>query len=69
MTLQEALAQSPNTTFVQLIENVGVSETVDMSVRLGLRSYTQPGSYDGEQSVADFIKDNNLGSYTLGPQR
>lgn len=67
MTLQEALAQSPNTTFVQLIENVGVPETVDMSVRLGLRSYTQPGSYDGEQSVADFIKDNNLGSYTLGP--
>ncbi|WIM71157.1 transglycosylase domain-containing protein [Corynebacterium suedekumii] len=67
MTLREALAHSPNTTFVQLIEQVGVPAVVDMSVKLGLRSYTTPGSYDGDRSIADFMKEANLGSYTLGP--
>lgn len=67
LTLQDALAQSPNTTFVQLIEKVGVQNTVDMAVRLGLRSYTLPGSFDGQSSIADYVKDNNLGSFTLGP--
>lgn len=67
MTLQSALAQSPNTTFVQLIEKVGVPAVVDLSVKLGLRSYTDEGSFDGESSIADYMKTNNLGSYTLGP--
>ncbi|GAB3698228.1 transglycosylase domain-containing protein [Corynebacterium nasicanis] len=67
MTLREALAHSPNTTFIQLIEQVGVPAVVDMSVKLGLRSYETPGTYDGESSIADYMKNANLGSYTLGP--
>lgn len=67
MTLQDALAQSPNTTFVQLIEKVGVKNVVDLSVKLGLRSYEKAGSFNGTDSIADYVKNNNLGSYTLGP--
>lgn len=67
MTLQDALAQSPNTAFVEMIEQVGVDTVVDLSVKLGLRSYTDEGSFDGESSIADYMKDHNLGSYTLGP--
>ncbi|MBP3089406.1 penicillin-binding protein [Corynebacterium sp. sy017] len=67
MSLRDALAYSPNTTFVKLIEQVGVADVVDISVRLGLRSYTNPGTFDGESSIADYVKDHNLGSYTLGP--
>lgn len=67
MTLQEALAKSPNTPFVELIKQVGVSNVVDLSVKLGLRSYTDAGSFDSESSIADYMKDHNLGSYTLGP--
>src|SRR5699024_4530230 len=44
MTLQDALAQSPNTAFVEMIEQVGVDTVVDLSVKLGLRSYTDEGS-------------------------
>ena len=43
-----------------------------MAVRLGLRSYALPGTardYDPEsnESLADFIKRQNIGSFTLGP--
>nr|WP_152823062.1 MULTISPECIES: transglycosylase domain-containing protein [unclassified Corynebacterium] len=67
MSLKDALAQSPNTAFVQLIQQVGVAPVVDLAVGLGLRSYAEPGSFDGEASVADYMKDHNLGSFTLGP--
>ncbi|WP_236881023.1 transglycosylase domain-containing protein [Corynebacterium mastitidis] len=67
MTLKDALAHSPNTTFVQLIQQVGVAPVVDLAVGLGLRSYAAPGSFDGEASIADYMKDHNLGSFTLGP--
>ncbi|OZE22924.1 penicillin-binding protein [Rhodococcus sp. 05-2254-6] len=67
LSLTDALAQSPNTAFVDLISRVGVTPTVDIAVRLGLRSYDEPGSSGGEQSMADFQKDQNLGSFTLGP--
>lgn len=67
MTLRETLAYSPNTTFIQLIEQLGVPAVVDMSVKLGLRSYEQPGTHDGERSIAEYMKEANLGSYTLGP--
>ena len=68
MSVTEALATSPNTAFVKLIQAVGVTPTVDMAVRLGLRSYTEPGTsgFDN-QSLADMIKGQNLGSFTLGP--
>ena len=67
MTLREALAHSPNTTFIKLIEDVGVPAVVDMSVKLGLRSYEKPGTFNAENSIADYMRNANLGSYTLGP--
>ncbi|MBF6101997.1 penicillin-binding protein [Nocardia cyriacigeorgica] len=69
MSVTEALATSPNTAFVKLIQAVGVTPTVDMAVRLGMRSYTEPGSsgLENNQSLADMIKSQNLGSFTLGP--
>lgn len=67
LSLRDALAQSPNTTFVKLIEQTGVGPVVDLAVALGLRSYAEPGSFDGQSSIQDFFKDNNLGSFTLGP--
>ena len=72
MNVTEALAKSPNTAFAKLISQVGVTRTVDMAVRLGLRSYTEPGTArgydeDNNESLADFIKRQNIGSFTLGP--
>lgn len=72
MSVTDALAKSPNTAFAKLISQVGVPRAVDMAVRLGLRSYAEPGSaraYDPEsnESIADWAKRQNLGSFTLGP--
>ena len=72
MNITDALATSPNTAFAKLISQVGVQRSVDMAVRLGLRSYALPGTardYDPEsnESLADFVKRQNLGSFTLGP--
>jgi membrane peptidoglycan carboxypeptidase len=72
MSVSDALATSPNTAFAKLISQVGVQRTVDMAVKLGLRSYALPGTardYDPEsnESLADFVKRQNLGSFTLGP--
>ncbi|HTM85345.1 MAG TPA: transglycosylase/D,D-transpeptidase PonA2, partial [Mycobacterium sp.] len=58
--------------FAKLISQVGVTRTVDMAVRLGLRSYLDAGTaraYDpaSNESLADFVKRQNLGSFTLGP--
>ena len=67
-SVTQALATSPNTTFVQLLQQVGVKPAVDMAVRLGLRSYNAPGtSGNGEQSLAEYVKKGNFGSFTLGP--
>ncbi len=72
MSVTDALATSPNTAFAKLISTVGVQRVVDMAVRLGLRSYALPGTardYDPEsnESLADFVKRQNIGSFTLGP--
>lgn len=72
MSVTDALAQSPNTAFAKLIAEVGVPRAVDMAVRLGMRSYAEPGSareYDPDNrgSLADYVKEQNLGSFTLGP--
>ena len=72
MNVTDALATSPNTAFARLIQQVGVPRAVDMAVRLGLRSYAIPGTaraYDpqGNESLADLIKRQNMGSFTLGP--
>ncbi len=68
MSLTQALATSPNTAFVKMLQDVGVAPTVDMAVRLGLRSYAKPNTsgVDG-RSLAQIIKDENRGSFTLGP--
>jgi membrane peptidoglycan carboxypeptidase len=72
MNVTDALATSPNTAFAKLISMVGVPRAVDMAVRLGLRSYADPGTArdydpDSNESLADFIKRQNIGSFTLGP--
>ncbi|WP_326547512.1 transglycosylase/D,D-transpeptidase PonA2 [Mycolicibacterium sp. ND9-15] len=72
MNVTDALAASPNTAFAKLIQQVGVPRAVDMAVRLGLRSYAVPGTaraYDrtSNESLADYIKRQNAGSFTLGP--
>ena len=72
MSVTQALATSPNTAFAKLISQIGVQRSVDMAVKLGLRSYAQPGTaraYDSEsnESLADFVKRQNIGSFTLGP--
>ncbi|WP_086823914.1 transglycosylase domain-containing protein [Allokutzneria sp. NRRL B-24872] len=69
MTLQDALAQSPNTGFVALLERTTVSSAVDMAVRLGLRSLgTVPAGEDPKKRpIGKFFAEQNLGSFTLGP--
>jgi membrane peptidoglycan carboxypeptidase len=68
MSLTTALATSPNTAFVKLISQVGVTPVVDMAIKLGMRSYTLPGSSGyGADSLADMFKKQNLASFTLGP--
>src|SRR5258705_350137 len=72
LSVTDALATSPNTAFAKLISQVGGQRTVDMAVKLGLRSYALPGTardYDPQsnESLADFVKRQNLGSFTLGP--
>ncbi|MGP4058321.1 transglycosylase/D,D-transpeptidase PonA2 [Mycobacterium sp. 4D054] len=72
LSVTDALAKSPNTAFAKLISQIGVPRAVDMAVRLGLRSYAEPGTArvydpDSNESIADFIKRQNLGSFTLGP--
>lgn len=65
MTLQDALARSPNTAFVKLEETTGVAPVVDMAVTLGLRSLADtPGA--GRASIADTVKAQNQASFTLG---
>ena len=72
MNVTDALATSPNTAFAKLIQQVGVTRTVDMAIKLGLRSYANPGTArdynpDSNESLADFVKRQNIGSFTLGP--
>ena len=72
LSMTDALALSPNTAFARLIEQVGVGRTVDMAVRLGLRSYADPGTArdyvpKSDESLADYVKRENIGSFTLGP--
>ncbi|MCW2632494.1 MAG: Peptidoglycan glycosyltransferase, partial [Pseudonocardia sp.] len=73
MTLQDALAQSPNTAFVKLEEFTGIPDVVDMAVRLGLRSLATTPFIDPDtgkrtdRSIAQVTKDQKLASFTLGP--
>ncbi|MBO0877368.1 MAG: PASTA domain-containing protein, partial [Pseudonocardia sp.] len=72
MTLQRALALSPNTAFVKMEEFTGVPPVVDMAVRLGMRSLATTPFVDPrtgkrtDRSIAEVTKAQNLGSFTLG---
>jgi membrane peptidoglycan carboxypeptidase len=65
LTLQDALAQSPNTAFVKLEETTGVAPVVDMAVNLGMTSLAKP-TEPGGPSIADTVKAQNQASFTLG---
>ncbi len=69
-SLTQALAKSPNTAFVKLITEAGVKPTVDMAVKLGMRSLDAPGSAktadNPTRSVAQRMIDENSASFTLG---
>ncbi|MFB9904119.1 penicillin-binding protein [Allokutzneria oryzae] len=69
LSLQDALATSPNTTFVHLLERVGVSSAVDMAQRLGLRSLAtvRAGEDPKKRPIGKFFSEQNYGSFTLGP--
>lgn len=71
MTLQDALALSPNTAFIKLEEFTGVPDVVDMAVRLGMKSLaTTPFRAEGgrptDRSIAEVTKAQKQASFTLG---
>ncbi|PRY37222.1 transglycosylase domain-containing protein [Umezawaea tangerina] len=76
MTLTKALATSPNTGFIILEEKAGLDNVVDMAYKLGLRETMHdvnnagdPLKADGSNgpSQGDQFKQDNSGSFTLGP--
>ncbi|HEY0815760.1 MAG TPA: transglycosylase domain-containing protein [Pseudonocardia sp.] len=72
MSLQTALATSPNTAFVKLEEFTGVPDVVDMAVRLGMKSLATTPFIDPlthrrtDRSIAEVTKAQKLASFTLG---
>ncbi|MGH3906577.1 MAG: penicillin-binding transpeptidase domain-containing protein [Pseudonocardiaceae bacterium] len=68
LTLQQALAQSPNTAFVALEDRIGsVDPIVEMAYRLGMRESLQAPAGPG-RTVAEAVKTEERASYTLGPE-
>jgi membrane peptidoglycan carboxypeptidase len=66
-TLQRALALSPNTTFVALLDELGsVDSTVGMARRLGMRESLQVRDARG-RTVAEVVTEQERASFTLGP--
>ncbi|WP_226369839.1 penicillin-binding protein [Pseudonocardia oceani] len=72
LSLSDALAQSPNTAFVKLMEFTGVPDVVDMAVRLGMRSLATERFVDPntgqptDRSIAEVTKAQRQASFTLG---
>jgi membrane peptidoglycan carboxypeptidase len=72
MTLEQALATSPNTAFVKLEEFTGVPDVVDMAVRMGMRSLATTPFVDPltgkrtNKSIAQVTKEQAQASFTLG---
>src|SRR6185295_5950975 len=72
MSLQDALATSPNTAFIKLEEFTGVPDVVDMAVRMGMRSLATTPFVDPrtgrrtDKSIAQVTKQQRLASFTLG---
>jgi membrane peptidoglycan carboxypeptidase len=72
LPLTDALAQSPNTAFIRLMEFTGVPPVVDMAVRLGMRSLATTPFVDPatrrptDRSIAEVTKAQRQASFTLG---
>ncbi|QNG55286.1 penicillin-binding protein [Pseudonocardia petroleophila] len=67
ITLQRALALSPNTTFVALLDELGsVDPVVDMAYRLGMRESLGLAA-DGGRTVGEAVRAQEQASFTLGP--
>jgi membrane peptidoglycan carboxypeptidase len=72
LSLTDALARSPNTAFVRLMESTGVADVVDMAVRLGMRSlattpFVNPATGEStDRSIAEVTKAQRQASFTLG---
>ncbi|WP_253857014.1 transglycosylase domain-containing protein [Prauserella alba] len=47
LTLQDALAKSPNTTFVHLVDRVGIEPILDMAYKLGMRRTMKSNAGNG----------------------
>src|SRR5699024_6696374 len=54
------------TPFISMLQDVGLERTVDLAVKLGLRSYAEEGT-SGDKSIAQRIKEEQTGSFVLGP--
>ncbi|MQA14420.1 MAG: PASTA domain-containing protein [Pseudonocardiaceae bacterium] len=68
VSLQTALAISPNTTFLALMDRIGsVDPVVDMAYRLGMRSSLEVRDPQG-RTIREAVKAEERGSYTLGPE-
>jgi membrane peptidoglycan carboxypeptidase len=68
VSLQTALAISPNTTFVALEDRIGkIDPVVDMAYRLGMRQSLNAKDAQG-RTIADAVKKEKRGSYTLGAE-
>lgn len=67
LTLQQALAESPNTPFVALTDRLGsVDPIVDVARRLGLRTTLAAPGPDG-RPLAERVREAEQASFTLGP--
>jgi membrane peptidoglycan carboxypeptidase len=68
VSLQTALAISPNTTFVALEDRIGsIDPVVNMAYRLGMRDSLMARDTRG-RTISDAVKQERRGSYTLGPE-
>lgn len=68
VSLQTALAISPNTTFVALEDRLGkIDPVVDMAYRLGMRQSLNAKDSSGG-TIAEAVKKERRGSYTLGAE-
>ncbi|WP_230314114.1 transglycosylase domain-containing protein [Nakamurella alba] len=72
MTMEQALATSPNTAFVSLEDQVGLENVAEMAVRLGLRGYLLPsGEVDRAfagtgRDYEEEVSAQKIASFTLG---
>jgi len=67
ITLQRALARSPNTTFVALLDELGsVAPVVDMAYRLGMRESLALAA-GGGRTLGEAVRAQERASFTLGP--